>query len=610
MSNFLSKIGVKTAIEKKSKLDLSCDHLTTTDFFKYKTAYIKEMVPGESINVKMSTFTRLMPLAQPMLGNASIINRAFFVPCRTIQEGWNEFITQTVYGTTIPTQTTTIREQVICMWFQANSTVYTGTGKYDFQYKDNTGETKKYRFTTQARWAFDWFKSLGYGINLTNYNTEKKFSALPLLAFYKIWTDWYRNKQYQTNDLSNLILKGINKSLTQVELGSVISAMYNTQYNKDYFTSAWDNPAAPNDNVYSKVTIPDISAKVTTNSTTVEYKNAVTNDHLSYTDTPAGSTSSTMVVRNGTPVLGTVPNGNTGADRGMKTLSQYGIDALKKLTDYMKRHQLAGSLAMDRMLARFGTRPSDAALDRSSYLGSHKVHIQISDVMSTADTKSANQAMPQGSPLGDYAGKGIGYENGGFKYSTEEYGYFIIISVLAPRIGYVQGNHRMNQHISPLDWYTPEFDGLGVQGLRKDELLGTITDSAQVPADFGQGNQVFGYTSRYAEYKVPFDNLTGDFIVPTVNEEMDKWHLFRMIDISALSSVDAFRHDLAFCSGAQEPYDRIFANTSNQADHFITIFHFDVEDYAPMHAMFDDYEFEEEDHKRSVGIELNGTQLN
>lgn len=101
MADFLSKIRIPRATEHFTKLNLSCAHVTTQDPFKIKPIYSRFLVPGQSINVDLSHTVRLAPLKKPFYGPMQIINRAFFVPCRTIQQGWNEFITDTIYSNNV-----------------------------------------------------------------------------------------------------------------------------------------------------------------------------------------------------------------------------------------------------------------------------------------------------------------------------------------------------------------------------------------------------------------------------------------------------------------------------------------------------------------------------
>lgn len=97
MAIFNSNVKIPKATEHFSTFNLSCDHVTTQDFFKIKPVYTRMLVPGQSIKVDMSHISRLAPLAKPFYGSVTMTNRAFFVPLRTIMEGFNEFITDTPY---------------------------------------------------------------------------------------------------------------------------------------------------------------------------------------------------------------------------------------------------------------------------------------------------------------------------------------------------------------------------------------------------------------------------------------------------------------------------------------------------------------------------------
>ena len=101
MAKFLDKVLIKTGLQsQKQKFDLSSQNLTTQEFYQMKPIYFKEMIPGEKLVMDLSAFTRLSPLVNPMLGNVRIINRAFFVPMRTVWREWNDYITTNISSTT------------------------------------------------------------------------------------------------------------------------------------------------------------------------------------------------------------------------------------------------------------------------------------------------------------------------------------------------------------------------------------------------------------------------------------------------------------------------------------------------------------------------------
>lgn len=612
MSNIIAKIRQRIALKDNNKFDLSCDHLTTADFFQLSPVYFKEMVPGEKIKIKMSTFTRLAPMTNPVLGRMRIENRAFFVPMRTIMKHWNEFITDTPVNSEFIGKVPQIDPHALAvalgrMCRQSSATGDVTEATADFAAYNNQGNVENYyRFNDDGRQAWKILCSLGYKIDLTWYinhtvsdiNTEY-LSALPLLAFLKIYYDWYKPQAYSVGwfdgifDLQN---ENLTTFLNSETLAIILGFCSVVNYDKDYFSSAWDRPVSPNTGLSSGNTIVD-----------------VTNDSSSAQQYRSTIKSAVTPGSNLTPTTPVVSNGGN-SNSYVANLSQYALDALKSLTDYLKRHQLAGGLAMDRMLSRFGMKPSDAALSRSVYIGKDTVNIQIADVMSTAAGADTVDNKKYNSKLGEYAGKGIGFsENGYFNYDTNEYGYIVILSSLVPKIGYVQGTSRYNMHLSRLDFFTPEFDSLGVQAIARKELLSNYGLSYQELGTYGPAqllDGVFGYTSRYAEYKTQQDNLTGDFALPSKSggDWNRSWHLFREINTQGATPT-SLSHNLAFVSPTDaSQYSRIFAYTGTGYDHFVVTYNFQIEDYAPMAQLFDDYQFD--GGKKEVTIDVNGTQLN
>ena len=278
MASFLDKLKIKTAIDDRTKLDLGCDHISTANWMQYNVAYSKELVPRESIKVSMEMFTRMLPLTRPTFGRAHINNRAFFVPYRTIWDGWNDFITDTLHfdssnnpaiGTTVPY----IEEDDFCQLF-INSSYSTeiiadaggNIAAYDFTCRDANGVGHYYKLTNNGRQAMKILQSLGYA---WDWNLDKvtfeKFSALPLLSVAKVYCDWYWPTQYlnhtsYTNVYKLLSMHNANGFVVNVtSLGYIFTLINYVMYDSDYFTAAWNNPNSPNAGSYSNFEIPDIS---------------------------------------------------------------------------------------------------------------------------------------------------------------------------------------------------------------------------------------------------------------------------------------------------------------------------------------------------------------
>lgn len=586
MASFLDKIKINTAVKDHTKLDLSCDHISTASFMQYNVAWSKEMVPGEKISINMETFTRLQPMPVPTFGRARINNRAFFVPFRTIFPAWNDFITDVRH--TLATGTNGMVSNVPLLRQRDIYEIYVNPSQEEWTLAEyvegdelpdfyTSDEQRGYKFNSRGRWFKKLLESLGY--QFVPSSDVVLYSALPLLAVAKVYYDWYYPSAYAT-DLIGAQIEAIfnrdntvNPILSKDDLELIALFLNKVCYDSDYFVSAWQNPSSPNDNTSSlNYTIGDV---------TVEGGQSVTN-----------------AVEDGTPVIGnTTPS-------AIQRISQYGLDALKSLTDYMKRHQLVGARALDRYLSRFGIQLSAEKLKRSVYIGTQSEDIQFGDVMSTADT--------DGAQLGNYAGKGIGYGKGNFDFETDEYGIIMIISTIQPKAGYYQGINRNVMHTTRLDYWTPEFDNLGTQAISKAELFvpdqtfDGITLNGQAAKYTDIYNGVFGWAPRYAEYKVGRDMVTGDFRNASMNAGLDSWHTMREIDYTKVQ--DMVINQKFVTGDDSNQYNRIFYNTLGTSDKFNVIYHFNIASYSPMKALWDNYEFE--DKGKKVTLNANGVKMN
>lgn len=654
MAAYLDKEKLNTAITDSTKFDLSHVHITTGNFMQLQPIYNKEMVPGEKIDVKLETLARMNPLQVPTYGRCNIKNRAYFVPMRTIFRGWNDFITDAPHtdsanakspSVTIPTRVPIVRNNTIMTAFMtsvwsmwgADERGVTTTGADASTYDIVAQSEVYYRFTAPGRIANKLLESLGYKVNWNIYD-ETPFSALPLLALAKVYVDWYFPNVY-TNDVNyNKILALLNydNNAAELELTSDQVALILQQcifvcYDSDYFTSAWDNPTMPGAGKVSNYDLPnlDYMANIRMNNTYYNYNGNV--GHVSnnqeafpgYSDSTPGTIygASAPFIAPYVPMISTNSSGTASNSAGAAPISQYLLHSLHALTDYLHRHQLVGSKAMDRYLARYGKALPAEKLNRSVYLGSQMVPVQVGDVMSNSDTDGAG--------LGQYAGKGMAYNgNGDFSYSTDEFGIFIVLSSIVPAAGYFQGRNRLNtMHIRRLQFWTPEFESIGTQPISADELYvsqdGTLSISEQnetSDSSYGVGlatEKVFGYTPRYAEYKMGYDQVTGNFRVRTLNGDINTnngsgaWHLMRQFDDSDFPGLTSMVHSLNFVysKGDLGRYNRIFAYTDPEApDQFTLIHQFNIGDYAPMKPLYDSYDWL--DKGRKVTLDVNGVKHN
>lgn len=595
-------VNVSLAKNKKNKFDLSFRHKTTQDFFKIKPVAMFDLIPDEDITINMSAFTRLSPLSKPLYADVKQINRTFWVPYRTIMKGWNEFYEQTPYikegGNTpfilrnsVYTTCQTLAEVFVLS--SMSSIKPDSQEAYDFNYYNGT--STEYRcFTDTGRKFYNILLSQGLKVLFPTQGRSLSDLAqvtrnmLPLLAYSKVWYDWFSNGAYVNRDDVAEILNleptsAIGVILTKQHIQKLAINITQLSYEADMFTQAWDNPSSPN-NLSSVPTINFTDQSVPNLSSSVQAK--VRND---YTNTDK------------TPVISAVNGGSS------YLLTQFIDDALHHITDYIKRWQLVGTRVLDRYKAEYGIELPSEKLNRSVYLGKCDMQIQISDVTATNETEDQNT-------LGQYSGKGIGaMNNSTFKFHADEAGLIIVVSYISTPVDYPYGTPRIYNHIDRFSHYQNDFDTMGVSAVRLDELMCFDPHGRCELFEEESPDGVFGYLPRFYEYKSPINSgslVSGDFLnMNTINSYRD-WLIQRnFYDIMQVGQENVPKHSLSFTVADGQYPDDVFMDTNTDIDHFITQFWFKVDSYKSMSTLWDNYEFNDEDNHQHQRMRINGTNI-
>lgn len=597
MANYPKNMSLKTATGKKNKFNLDKQVVTTTDFGIMKPIECFPMVPGDEFNFQYSQFTRLMPMPVPTFGDIRSKVRGFFVPNRLLDPDWLSFISNnnigSVDGTLKSPGIKKISSLSIVLMFAVSNSGSLGSNDFatlagsssstsisspwDFVLYYNT-TYYFFKFTPKGRRVYDFLQSLHIGLefpsvasstlsSLSRFVYLGTISVQPLLAFVKLYLDWIVPSRFVPNhadqmygiscnatDFSNVF--DIGTSFTGSSANGVKASRLRTLfepfycfYENDYFTSSWQSPYG------DEVERP--------------YETNVGGFSLDLTEPGNGEVSSAG--GGSTPTLG-IPS----TDGATATTGYFGLLALGALQDMVNRGKLAGSKVQDYLLATYGIKPSDAALNISTYLGCHTDTIKIGDVMATAGTEQ--------NALGQFGGKGIGYSSNSFKYKAEEHGYFIVTHELAVKPSYIDGMMPMFKQLDRLDFFQPEFDSLGCDSLAIREFNSTFYESSSVNV-----NSIFGFVPRYARLKVNHDVVSGDFRVKTLNAGLDSWYLSRKFPISSGNLYKSINEQfcLSTTDSPLQNLDYIFNDSTNDADHFYMIFVCRNTAFRPMLSLSD-----------------------
>lgn len=591
MASFDPNIKVKTAIRSFSSMDLSGTTISTFDFFKLQPTHIIECIPGATYDIDLNAFTRCDAFVKPVFADVKQENRFFFVPMRVIFKKWNDFITQNLaYIRNNSGEPTAYTPEVPYLYAESLLAIFTKYTDFavsstldDYDFRDGDGA---YKFTYRGRIVYSILVGLGYrldtGVQVPSESPYdggedfNKMSALPLLAYAKIFFDFYSptniiNQQRQWFDgLISDALGTVSKVLKVSQLRTLFGYLCNVFYGHDYFTCAFQEPYGNGQTVTSgTLTQP---SGVTDFTRQAVAAGSASEPHLQST---IGS------------------NGTLGS---LNYLTQKGLDMLKGLTDYFMHLLDSGFRPADRYKTRFGIDLSDAELDQASYLGKSVQSLNISDVMSNADT--------EGATLGDYAGKGV-FTQGKSDHihlQTKEFGFLICITQIVPKIGYVQGRPRFVHHLNRFEFASPEFDMAGNQAVYYDELYTGDMDDGVMPT---QATTAWAYLPRYAEYKIGRDILGGDFSIASRSKQLESYHLFRLFGSSPYSEPST-ELDFTFLQADGVDYDRIFASVDGSFDGFTSVMRFNIRAKLPLSRLFENYDF---DGIREVSTQIGSSHM-
>ena len=624
MSSF-TNASVKTATEQYHGADLSTDSLVTMDFFRMIPLHVQPVMPKAKYNVRYGTEIRVAPLSRPMFGNMQATFRSYFIPYRVIFENWHAFITDSVENNVkvnfvprfdVANFLRDVRvDATVCTNEIAATDPNTGefTVRYDFVYPDYSrsagSQLRGCVLTEKGRRIYQIMLGLGYNIPWAasvqsdgDVDDLDTFSLLPLMAYGKIICDYYCMPAY--SDKINSIQAAINTLSTQWTVvqnwtGSfklLCDLIVDLHYSDDLFVSAWDNPVSPNSSSFSSsYSIPDI----TNNATLDSSKSSVKSDN---------GTSSQYAPQNGTPYV------RSGASSlAPANLTQYVLLSLQKLTSFMRRNQLAGYRPLDRFLLRYGVKLEAEKLKRCVFVNKQTVPIQINTVMSNTDTYQQG-----GQSLGDYAGVAFGKGGSGYSWQSDEFGILIDCAYIMPYVKYFEGIQSQCMQQKRLDFFQPEFDGLGAEAIPAKQLffssVNRYQQSAVVPYnDFPMNNETFGFAPRYYGEKTrPWAVVSGDFRCNSRNLGYEQWHLFRFVPTSVLSGV-SWKHDQYFTQGSVDAkqYHRCFQITDGMNDPFTVGVHYDVKASLPARQLFDDLILDSDpdaEHQHEIQINVGGTR--
>lgn len=161
--------------------------------------------------------------------------------------------------------------------------------------------------------------------------------------------------------------------------------------------------------------------------------------------------------------------------------------------------------------AHWDVHVSDAYSDRCKYIGGSVSNLDISEVVNTNITGDNESSI---------AGKGVGVGQSREKFSTDVHGYLMCIYSAVPLLDYsISGIKRMCTRTQATDFAIPEFDAVGMEALGLEQLMNSVFQT-RVPDESSLITNL-GYVPRYIDYKTSYDEVNGAF--RKQNDGLNDW---------------------------------------------------------------------------------------
>lgn len=479
MSNIMT---LKTIRNKTSRngFDLSFKRNFTAKAGELLPVMVKEVLPGDVFNINLSSFTRTQPVNTAAFARMREYYDFFFVPYELLWTRSDTVITQMLDNPQHASDILPSKNGVLSSYLPYI------TCQQVAQYLENQRTlgilnskiSKNYFGYERGKLTVKLLEYLGYG-NFSDYvssnaelNTWKKnpkmnnlnLSAFGLLAYQKIYADFYRDSQWEKSNPSSFnvdFMTGTTSMMVPIPTSNPPQDFY-ANYNlfdlrycnwqKDLFHGLL--PSAQYGGLPATYSIP-------------------------------GSITGT--------IQDNVISGASVANLNVLILRQY---------EFMQKwKEIAQSASKDykeQVKKHWNVAVGDYASECCQYLGGITSNIDINEVVNTNLTSDFSA---------DIAGKGTGIGRGSIRFDSQgKYGLLMCIYHCLPVLDYTTDFIEPGlTKVKAEDFAIPEFDQIGMQAVPLVWLSNPSQNTAAAPY------MKLGYAPRYIEYKTSFDSSVGGF---------------------------------------------------------------------------------------------------
>ena len=479
----------------------------------------KVVLPGDSFNINLRSFTRTQPLNTSAFARMREYYDFYFVP---FEQMWNKFDScivqmnsnvQHASGPTLDDNTP----------LSGRMPYFTAEQVADYLHAQVKAKKLNPFGFNRSTLSCKLLEYLGYG-DFSSYDSETntwaakpllynlELSPFPLLAYQKIYSDFYRYTQWEKTNPSTFNLDYIKgTSDLQLDLSGLPTDDYNffdirySNYQKDLFHGVI--PVAQ----YGSAAVVPVSgglSVVPSGVPTLNLKNsdgfppkvagAVTFNNSSSSKLYAEVTTSSGGVGR-VPLQWTDPALAVSSDGAQFAVS---ILALRQAEFLQKWKEVSVSGEEDyksQIEKHWGVKVSDFLSHQARYLGGCATSLDINEVVNNNIT---------GDNSADIAGKGTFSGNGSIRFESKgEYGIIMCIYHVLPIVDYVgSGVDHACTLVDATSFPIPELDQIGMESVPLVRAMNPVKESSTPkPETF------LGYAPRYIDWKTAIDKSVGDF---------------------------------------------------------------------------------------------------
>ena len=467
MANIMSLKSLRNKTSRNG-FDLSFKKNFTAKAGELLPVMVKEVLPGDSFKINLRSFTRTQPINTAAFARIREYYDFYFVPYDLLWNKANTVLTQ-MYDNPQHSVSMNPTDNFVLSGTMPSITA-SGLAKYLVNVNDS-GEELNYFGYNRALCSAKLMEYLGYG-NFYRYAkgdqftwdehpllNNLNFNIFGFLAYQKIYSDYYRDSQWERIAPST--------------------------FNVDFMDGSGNNSIEP-------YLDGDSSSDIITNYNLFDLRYCNWQKDLFHGLVPHQQYGESAVVQ--------TSNVESGSPTDFTILALRQAEFLQKWKEIT---QSGNKDYKDQIEKHWGVSAGDALSEMCTYLGGISSSLDINEVVNSNIT---------GNNAADIAGKGTGVSNGYINFNAgAKYGVIMCIYHCLPLLDYTADLlESAFTKVNATDYAIPEFDRVGMEAVPFAKMINPLKNEGGLNFT-AFASMIMGYAPRYIDYKTSVDSSIGGF---------------------------------------------------------------------------------------------------